>query len=315
LSPERRYWIRLLSFCLGSGFLIFYLTLNLALKGGKVTVPDLKGLSKGSAERALSSSGLSLSVKEERFASGLAPGSVLEQDIEAGATVKRGRKVSVILSKGAKIVAVPELVGLASARQARLLLEQNGLSEGVEDYVNSDAPKDSVLAQAPEGGVESGRGGTVSLLVSLGKAKQSWVMPDLRRGDAQAARGVVRSMGLVLRSVTEKNSPQSSPGAVLSQTLPPGSRVEEGAELSLVVATGAASQENARLVRIEVPPIAGPGGQRRVRITVTDASGQRPVYSAMTRPGETVSLEVRVSGKASYVVNVGGIDSEEKELP
>ncbi len=125
----------------------------------------------------------------------------------------------------------------------------------------------------------------------------------------------MRALGLVLRGVTEKDAPSSPPGAVLSQTLAPGSRVEEGSELNLVVAKGSAFQENARLVRIQVPIPADTTAERRVRILVTDASGQRTVYNAMTKPGEDLSLEVRVSGKAAYVVNLAGQDLEEKELP
>ncbi|MES2200861.1 MAG: PASTA domain-containing protein [candidate division FCPU426 bacterium] len=316
MKGESRYWIRLLLSSLGLGALVFYLMLNLSVKGGKAVMPDLKGLNRTAAERALRSAGLHMAVKSERFVSGQPAGAVVEQDIEAGTTVKRGRNVSVVLSKGAKSVAVPGLKGLTSSRQAGLLLDQNGLVLGVQDFIHDDSEKDTVVAQSPEAGVELPRGTAVSLLVSLGRERQAWVMPDLRRGDAEAARDKARRMGLILRGVTEKDAPQSPPGSVLSQSLRPGARVEEGSELNLVVATGGSSSAPARLVRIEYKmPDGGGGAEKRVRIVVTDVSGQRPAYNSMARPGEKISVELRVRGKASYVVNLSGQDLEERELP
>jgi len=128
------------------------------------------------AEYKLRSLGLHMGVREERFSTGAPYGSVLEQDIEAGATIKRGRTVELILSKGTKVVAMPQLKGLPSLRQARLLLEQNGLEAAVEDWIFSDEPKDTVLAQTPEAGSEIARGTRVSLLSSLGPRKNAWVM-------------------------------------------------------------------------------------------------------------------------------------------
>jgi serine/threonine-protein kinase len=312
---EKRYWTRLVLASGLGGFVLFYLVFNLTVKGGKVQMPDLKGLPKGAAEAKLSGLGLKVSVREERFSSGAGYGAVLEQDIEPGATIKRGRSVELILSKGTKLVNVPQLTGLTSARQAKLLLEQNGLSEGIEADVEDESPKDTVLAQAPEAGVEVARGAAVSLLISLGPRKQAWVMPDLEGLDLGAVRTKVRKMGLVLRHVTEKEVPGVSPGSVASQSLEAGSRVEEGAELNLVAAAGSASLEGARLAEISYDLGEEGVTERRVMITVTDSLGERTVLNRMASPGETLKAEARVHGKASYRVNVAGTDVEEKEIP
>jgi serine/threonine-protein kinase len=310
---EARYWIRLVSACVVAGLLVFYLALNLAVKGGKVVMPDLKGLTRSAAEHRLTAMGLSMAVREERFDSH-PYGAVLEQDIEPGATIKRGRSVELILSKGSKVVAVPGLKGMASIRQARLLLDQNGLELGAEDFVYDPSPKDTVLAQAPEAGWEVVRGATVSLLASLGPRADAWVMPDLTLGNASTARGKAKKMGLILRQVTEKNSPGAAPGAVLAQSLSAGARVEVGAELNLVVAAGEASVEAARLVSVvyEVPEDVT--AERRVRITVIDSLGQRSIYNQMAKPGDKIKVETRVHGKASYKVKLAGEDVEEKEI-
>ena len=164
--------------------------------------------------------------------------------------------------------------------------------------------------------MEVARGVAVSLLASAGPANGAWVMPDLTLGGAEAARSLAKKMGLILRKVTEKRAPvRLPPGAVLAQSLTPGARVEEGMELNLVVATGGASDESARLVKLQYEVPDDVSIERRVRITVTDALGQRPVYNDMAKPGDSVKVETRVHGKASYHVKLAGDEVEEKEIP
>ena len=79
---EARYWIKLVGVCFVASLLVFYLALNLAVKGGKVLMPDLKGSNRSAAEHKLQGLGLNMTVREERFDS-QAYGAVLEQDIEA----------------------------------------------------------------------------------------------------------------------------------------------------------------------------------------------------------------------------------------
>jgi len=312
---EDRYWLRLIGACFFGGLLLFYLVLNITVKGGKVTMPDLKGLSRSAAEYKLKSLGLRMTVREERFSSEAPYGSVLEQDIEAGAAIKRDRDVELILSKGSKIVNVPQLAGLPSSLQAKLLLEQNGLELAAEDSVYDPSPKDTVLAQAPEAGAEVARGDQVSLLSSLGPAQNAWVMPDFRGGDASIARAEAQKMGLVLRNVTEKKIPSAVPGSVAAQSLSPGARVEEGTELSLVVVSGNENDSGARLADLSFDVPEDGVAERRVIITITDDSGEHAVFNRMVRPAENIRVQPRVHGKAKYCVSLAGEVVEQKEIP
>jgi len=312
---ERRYWARLALFCGLGGLLLFYLVLNLTVKGGKVSMPDLKGMGRAAAEYKLRGLGLHMGVREERFSTGAPYGAVLEQDIEPGATIKRGRTVELILSKGTKLVAMPQLAGLPTLRQGRLLLEQNGLEPGVEDWIDSELPQGTVLAQTPEAGAEIPRGTRVSLLCSLGPRKASWVMPSLLGSGALLARSVAARMGLVLRKVVEKELPGLAPGSVAAQSLSPGARVEEGSELNLVLASGNSELEGARLAEILFDVPEDGVTERRVLITVSDGMGVRAVYNRMVRPGDSVKLQVRVHGAASYSVSLAGSPVESKEIP
>lgn len=308
-------WAKLIGRAALLGLLVFYITLNLAVKGGKVAMPDLKGQYKSQAERKLAQAGLKMEVREERFSTEAPYGVVLWQEYEPGLTLKQGRTVQLILSKGTKNVAVPDLSGQLSQRQGALLLEQNGLQVGRLSRVHHAVPEGIILAQAPSAGVTVARGAAVSLLISAGPAKAAWVMPELKGQALGQARALLAKMGLTLRNVVTKTQAQSAPGVVLQQTLAPGTRVEEGLEETLTVAAGGSPLEGARLANIEYLVPDDQRADRRVRVVLTDDQGERVVYNAMVAPGGVVRLETRVYGKASYSVSLAGTLTLTQDLP
>ena len=312
---ELRFWVKLMALGAVLGATVFFGVMRLSLKGGTVTMPDLKGLPRKAAELKLQSLGLDMSVREERY-SGTAPfGAVLEQSLEPGATLKRGRTIAVVVSIGDKILAVPQLVGSPSARQARLLLEQNGLSTGRTAYVPSDQPAETVLAQSPESGQQATRGEGVSLLVSLGPAPVCRLMPDLRGRSLDEARALVGRIGLVLRRVMESGVQGAVPGSVLAQSLSPTSKVPSGTELYLTVAPGGSAQVPARLATVSYTMPEDGVQERRLRILVRDSLGQRVVYNRMQQPGVTVNQDVQVHGPATAEISVGGEVAETRDVP
>jgi serine/threonine-protein kinase len=308
-------WVKLILRASLLGLLVFYITLNLSVKGGKVAMPDLKGQYKGVAERKLGNLGLKMEVREERFSSEAPYGVVLWQEFEPGLTLKKGRSVELILSKGTKHVAVPELSGQLSRRQGELLLEQNGLKVGRVSEVSHALPAGVIIAQSPSAGARVARGHEISLLVSKGPAPQAWVMPDLKGQNITGARATLAAMGLVLRHVDVRPRGSSAPGVVLEQTLAPGWRVEAGEVESLAVAAGAAPLEGARLVNIEYVTPDDQRADRRVRVVITDDQGERVAHNAMVAPGGVVRLETRAYGKASYTVFLAGAPVLTQELP
>jgi beta-lactam-binding protein with PASTA domain len=312
---EARFWLRIVLLGIVCGGVVFYSVMSVSLRGGNVTMPDLKGLPKAGADAQLQGLGLKMQVREERYSNTSAYSAVLEQSVDPGATIKRGRVIAVVVSLGSQTLEVPQLVGMPSARQARLLLEQNGLVLGAQDFVANDLPMDTVLSQAPESGQSVARGDQVSLLVSAGPALSARVMPNLAGESLDSARSLANRMGLVLRRVIETADKAGVPGSVLAQSLTPNARVETGQDLALTVVPGSDSLDGARLAPFSYELPEDGVQERRVRITVTDSHGQRLVHNAMEQPGATVSKEVRVYGPAKLSINVGGQVVEEKDLP
>jgi serine/threonine-protein kinase len=207
------------------GFLIVNLVLmpSLTRQGAEVRVPEVVAQSEVGAERMLADEGLRLSKISEQWSPDVPRGFVMSQDPAPGSVVKRGRRISVIVSLGAQGTSVPVLDGV-SARQAQFLLEGAGLRAGRLARVHTDdVSKDLVVASDPPGESLVEQGTVVNLLVSLGPRTRSYLLPDLAGQDAQEVSRSLREEGFAV--VLRDGGPKQRSGLVSAQDPPPGRRV------------------------------------------------------------------------------------------
>lgn len=211
---------------LAGGFLIVNLVLmpSFTRQGSEVPVPEVTGLSEREAERVLAGEDLRLSKISEQWSADVPRGFIAAQDPAAGGMVKRGRRISVVVSLGAQGTSVPILEG-ASDRQAGILLESSGLRRGKVARVYTDeVAKDLVIASDPPGETVVEQETVVDLLVSLGPPPRGFVLPDLTgRNGTGVARGL-RDEGFAV-SVREDASRLGAPDAVVGQRPLAGHRV------------------------------------------------------------------------------------------
>src|SRR3954454_2016647 len=92
-------------------------------------VPDLTGITVDEATATLQPLGLVIAQLEPEFSDTVASGSIIRQDLPKGSSVDRGAVVSVVVSKGQDLVAVPPLGGL-TLQQATDTLTAAGLAVG-----------------------------------------------------------------------------------------------------------------------------------------------------------------------------------------
>jgi beta-lactam-binding protein with PASTA domain len=146
---------------------------------GSAEVPSLEGLTREEAHQRLVESGLTLGDVGEAPSDSVPAGTVIEQDPQAGTSVKRETPVSITLSSGPERVTVPGLAGL-SLTEAERALSEAGLKLGRRDETPSDTvPLGMVIEQNLTKGEEVERGTAVDVVVSTG--------PPLRAPAMQAA--------------------------------------------------------------------------------------------------------------------------------
>ena len=127
-------------------------TLTVSQGPAPVALPDLRGTGSDEAKRTLSGLGLHARTTTA-FSDSVDRGTVISQDPGAG-TAHRGDTVTVVVSKGPKLIAVPKLRGL-SAADARAKLRADGLQSSEHDLFGIAG---KVVAQSPSAGtlVKSG---------------------------------------------------------------------------------------------------------------------------------------------------------------
>jgi serine/threonine-protein kinase len=139
---------------------------------------------------------------------------VTAQTPAAGDRVLRGSKVRVNVSKGTKPVQVPDVTGQPYAN-AEGALKGAGFTVSRVD-IESDAPKDEVVAVNPPAGTQIPHGSKVTLSVSKGPTASQ--VPDVT-GQTQAdAVSLVKGAGFVVAIVPQPVTDPSQDGVVISQT-------------------------------------------------------------------------------------------------
>lgn len=136
-------------------------------KGGEdLTVPNLKGLSRLSAENKLKKIGLTIGNVYERVSDQEA-WTVLEQEPSAGKKIQKGQTVDLTISKGKtiKLVNVPDFTG-GTLDAAKDRLKQIKLSLGTVTSEKSRQASGTILHQTPSAGTEVDEGTTVDFVLS-----------------------------------------------------------------------------------------------------------------------------------------------------
>lgn len=107
--------------------------------GEEITVPSLKGLSYGEAQKKLEAAGLVCVVSDSGYVPRMAAGTVLDQDVEAGAKVKAGREVQLTLNAASPpTIVMPDLADNSSLREAQSRLEALGFKLTPPEYINGE---------------------------------------------------------------------------------------------------------------------------------------------------------------------------------
>lgn len=133
-----------------------------------VETPDVTGLGLVQAKRILQQEKLHVVVKDSLFSETAKAEEVLEQAPKAGSRIKEDGTVLLIISKGSKMVQVPDVTGY-SFQEALLAIRAHDLRSSIVDSLYSDtAPRNAVMRTVPMGGSKVEKNSTVRLYLSKG---------------------------------------------------------------------------------------------------------------------------------------------------
>jgi eukaryotic-like serine/threonine-protein kinase len=154
------------------GFLLAYLIVAFLIfpSGvipGNAKVPNVTGLPFDDASKRLAEVGFKAERGEARFHAASPKETVLEQDPRAGTRDVEGAAVTLVVSAGQQLVAIPAIVGLAQA-EAQTMLEGAGFELGQVTEKPNAAPRGQVLESQPPAGTKAAVPSAVSITVSSG---------------------------------------------------------------------------------------------------------------------------------------------------
>lgn len=131
----------------------------------KIPVPDVAGLDGLLAQQLIAAAGLTVS-QVDSLQAPLSRGVVMLSRPAAGALLPAGSGVTVVVSRGAPTITVPDLLSLTQA-DARTRLELEGLRLGaVTRQRTADAAPGTVVAQRPAAGTLAAAGTVVDIVVA-----------------------------------------------------------------------------------------------------------------------------------------------------
>ena len=201
---------------------------------------DIRGMSVEDAQKAVDRLKLDLTVFAfETKQSDEKDGTILEQDVKAGDTVKRGSQINVVIAgKGdstSEMVKIPSVIGKTKS-SAKSTLESAGFSVTFEygDYNNSVAA-DVVTAQSPSAKKQAAKGSTVTVTLSPGQ--KPITVPNVVGASQSQAESALAGAGLKYTYADSQYSDTVPAGSVISQTKS-GETVAAGTTITLTLSKG-----------------------------------------------------------------------------
>ncbi|SCF89601.1 Stk1 family PASTA domain-containing Ser/Thr kinase [Streptomyces sp. Cmuel-A718b] len=129
-------------------------------KGAPIDVPDVTGLSADEATAELEAEGLKAEVLPGRVHSPEAAGDVAEQSPGEGAEAAEGDTIQLTVSKGPRMLDVPDVTG-RDVDEARSTLEEAGFEVKVDRPFLSFS--DTIASQSVDGGEQAPEGSTITI--------------------------------------------------------------------------------------------------------------------------------------------------------
>ena len=197
-----------------------------------VTVPDVVGMQKSEAVKALEDADLKVQVATSP-SDDVAVDEVMSSNPPAGASVAFESTVKITVSAGPDSVRVPNLSGL-SADDAKKALEDAGLKVGA--ITSEDAPyvpKDQVVRSQPAIGSSAAPGSAVDLWVSNGQV----TIPDVTDEPLADAEEVLGGLGLMITRDPDTSCP-ADPSYTVTKMSPGPGRVDQASEVKLTYCDG-----------------------------------------------------------------------------
>ncbi len=198
-------------------------------------VPVVAGLDEAAARASLEAQGWRVAVEHRRRDETVA-GQAIGTDPAEGTRLAEGEPITLYVSDGPTIVALPAITPGMDAAEAERLLTEARLVPMPQERFDEDVPAGQVVAVLGDLPAEVPRGTEVAYVVSRG-AEPRTIPDDLVGAADEDVTTRLTELGLV-PDRTEEFSDDVEAGRVISVDPGPGATAEKGATVAVVVSKG-----------------------------------------------------------------------------
>jgi len=278
-------------FC-GLGYWLILWTMDAFIHSSReVTVPNVTNKSSSYALETLSKNKLAMRVVDYEYNESVPIETILRQTPSAGITVREGKVVRVVFSKGGENVFTPNLTGL-QLRNAELKLRKALLTLGeVNEAYSLVVEKGAVISQDPASEANVPKNTMINLKVSAGVPPAGIVMMEnFLNKQKEDVQQWAQKNGLDVTFTEDGNSIYPS-GTVLEQEPAADTVIGKGIKVSFIISSHKDSGSNDGNYHIyyEVPQ---GGVQKHIRIVIVGRKGENEQYNNYPSPGQKISLIV-----------------------
>lgn len=172
---------------------------------------------------------------ERKFSSSFDRGTVMNTDPPGGRRIRGNGAVTLTISRGPEVVAVPNLKG-RPLEEAKAELAKTGLAPGiVTQAFSQDVAQGSVISSDPVGGEKRAPDTAVALIVSKGRPVP---VPSVEGLPFEQARATLDGLGLKVATAPEQVNAPSPAGTVANQSVGAGTQAAAGDTVTLTVSKG-----------------------------------------------------------------------------
>jgi serine/threonine-protein kinase len=284
LKPRRRRRKGLVAWIAIAALALLALGGGWYLGSGRYThAPSVLKISRVAAEKKLHDAGLKTKIGPTEFSDTVVKGLVLRQDPGPNKRVRKNGTVTLFLSKGSDLRAVPNVVG-STVTIAAANLKSAGLVKGAEILRFSNAQQGLVIATDPPVGKPLRPNSVVKLIVS--KGPELIPVPDVQNKPEAEAKDTVNKAGF--KYTTVQVFSDTVPVGVVADQSPSSGNAPRNSTITLNVSKGPELVQVPDLNNVDRDEAVRQLEALGLRAAVTRFGGGKKVHAQSPSPGTMV---------------------------
>lgn len=284
------------------GILVYNNSKKQAEENKEIEVPNLVGRVYDEVVEEYSKQGIEIIKDKVEYSSEQPEGSVISQTPEKG-TKTKDKKIKVVVSKGQKMVEVPDVTGKDIKVATYELEDTLGFKIEREDVVSEKVASGIIISQDAKKGETLPYGSTIKLQVSKGDGKETVVVPNVLGKTESDAKSALEALGLTV-SVKYSEDKTKSNGVVIAQSYPQNQTLKQGTLVEITV-NKILLTKTVTLDLLELQGgTASSADTINVKVTASiDGGAYNTVYNQSVDPStKTVSVEINGYSNATLKV-------------